>query len=107
MRNGVTKREPIPGNIEDYVGCIASTNLTATMRAKLVATSRELCLFETSPTPYEALRERGYDCVVGETFTLPTRDVLFMHFPIEENPNLPIYENKKANKKRKRGADSN
>lgn len=58
------------------------------MRAKLVAVSRELCLFETSPTPYEVLRAKGYDCVVGEIFTLPTRDVLFMYFPPDENKNI-------------------
>ena len=81
----VTLRQPIEGELEDYIGGIVSTNLTATMRARLVAVSRELCLFETSPTPNEVLRAKGYDCVVGEIFTLPTRDVLFMHFPPDEN----------------------
>ena len=107
MRNKVTKREALQGVVEDYVGCVVSPNLTATMRARLVATSRELSLFETSPTPYQALRDKGYDCVVGETFTLPTRDVLFMYFPPDENPNLPKYENTKIDKKRKRRAVSN
>ena len=88
MRNRVTKRIPIQGDLEDYIGCIASTNLTATCRAKLVAVSRELCLFETSPTPYDVLRDKGYDCVVGEIFTLSTRDVRSMYFPPEENENI-------------------
>jgi hypothetical protein len=84
----VTERKAIEGDLEDYIGGIVSTNLTATCRAKLVAVSRELCLFETSETPYEVLREKGYNCVVGELFTLSTRDVRFMYFPPEENKNI-------------------
>lgn len=84
----VTQRKPIEGDLEDYIGSIVSTNLTATMRAKLVAVSTELCLFETSETPYEALRDKGYNCVVGELFTLSTRDVRFMYFPPAENKNI-------------------
>jgi len=82
----VTKRSAIEGSLEDYIGCIASTNLTATMRAKLVAVSTELCLFETSETPYEQIKH--YNCVVGELFTLSTRDVRFMYFPPNENKNI-------------------
>lgn len=88
MRNRVTKRKPIQGDLEPYIGKIVSTNLTATLRAKLVAVSRELCLLETSPTPSEVLRAKGYDCVVGELFTLSTRDVRCMYFPPEENENI-------------------
>lgn len=102
--NKITKRVPIDGDLEDYIGCIVSTNLTATLRAKLVAVSRELCLFETSPTPNETLRAKGYDCVVGEIFTLPSRDVRFMYFPPEENKNIRK-DGKKIIKKRKRRAD--
>jgi len=97
MRNKVTKREPIKGNLEDYIGCIVSTNLTATMRAKLVAVSTELCLFETSETPYERIKH--YNCAVGETFTLPSRDVRFMYFPEEENDCLPITKKQNTNGK--------
>ena len=96
----VTERKPIEGNLEDYIGGIVSTNLTATMRAKLVAVSSELCLFETSPTPYEVLRNKGYDCVVGEIFTLSTRDVRFMYFPPDENKNIGN-NGKKTIKRRK------
>ena len=106
MRNRVTKRTPIKGDLEDYIGCIVSTPLTATMRAKLVAVSRELCLFETSPTPYDVLRDKGYDCVVGEIFTLSTRDVRFMYFPPEENPNIKK-DGKTIIKTRKRKESSN
>jgi len=102
MRNRVTKRVAIEGDLEDYIGCIASTNLTATLRAKLVAVSTELCLFETSETPYETLRDKGYNCVVGEIFTLPTRDVRFMYFPLDENENLGK-NGKKVNKRAKVG----
>lgn len=107
MRHKVTKRgEAMPGALEDYIGYVVSTPLTATMRAKLVAVSRELCLFETSPTANPRLREKGYDCVVGELFTLPSRDVLFMHFPPDENPKFP-YDKAKTNKTRKRRTSSN
>lgn len=101
----VTVRKPIEGNLENYIGGIVSTNLTATCRAKLVAVDTELCLFETSPTPYDVLRDKGYDCVVGELFTLSTRDVRFMYFPPDENKTIEN-NGKKINKRRKAGSVS-
>ncbi len=99
----VTQRKPIEGDLEDYIGCIASTNLVATLRAKLVAVSTELCLFETSETPYEQIKH--YNCAVGQTFTLSTRDVRFMYFPPAENKN--IGKDGKTIIKRRKGTSAN
>ncbi len=73
-----TKRKPIQGSLDKYIGHTASINIVATMRAKLIAVGDLLCLLETAPTPYP--NQQHYNCAVGQTFTLSTQDVRMLHW---------------------------
>jgi hypothetical protein len=78
MRRPITPRIPVVEDLKECVGKIVSTNISPTLRAKLIHFNRDLSTFEV----VEA-EENGpirYNTAVGQTFQMPTHMVVTMNF---------------------------
>jgi hypothetical protein len=78
MRRPITPRIQIVDDLKDCIGKVVSTNVSPTLRARLIKFNRDLSTFEV----VEA-EEGGpvkYNTAVGQTFEMPTQMAVTMNF---------------------------
>ena len=78
MGRPVTPRIQIVDDLKECIGKEVSTNISPTLRARLIHFNRDLSTFEV----IEA-NENGptkYNTAVGQTFQMPTRMAVTMNF---------------------------
>jgi hypothetical protein len=78
MRRSITPRIQVVDDLKDYIGKKVSTNISPTLRAKLVKFNRDLSTFEVTEAD-----ENGpvkYNTSVGQTFEIPTYMAVTLNF---------------------------
>ena len=78
MRRPITPRIQIVDDLKECIGKLVSTNVSPTLRARLIKFNRDLSTFEV----VEA-EEGGpvkYNTAVGQTFEMPTQMAVTMNF---------------------------
>jgi len=78
MGRPITPRIQIVDDLKDCIGKVVSTNVSPTLRARLIKFNRDLSTFEV----VEA-EEGGpvkYNTAVGQTFEIPTQMAVTMNF---------------------------
>ena len=74
----ITPRIQIVDDLKECIGKIVSTNLSPTLRARLVHFNRDLSTFEV--TEAEEGGPVKYNTAIGQTFQMPTQMVVTMKF---------------------------
>jgi hypothetical protein len=74
----VTPRIQIVDDLKECIGKIVSTNISPTLRARLIHFNRDLSTFEI--TEAEEGGPVKYNTAVGQTFQMPTQMVVTMKF---------------------------
>ena len=82
MNHNITKRINKIDNPENYIGCLVNTNLSPTIKARLVGVGERVSYFEVVETEYEKIK--CYNSTVGTIFDVPNHMVNSMDF-IHEN----------------------
>ena len=78
MRRLITPRIEVVDDLKECIGKIVSTNISPTLRARLIHFNRDLSTFEVTEA-----KEGGpikYNTAVGQTFQMPTQMVVTMNF---------------------------
>jgi hypothetical protein len=78
MRRSITPRIQVVDDLKDCIGKKVSTNISPTLRAKLVKFNRDLSTFEVTEAD-----ENGpvkYNTSVGQTFEIPTYMAVTLNF---------------------------
>ena len=78
MGRGITPRIKIVDDLKQCIGKIVSTNISPTLRAKLIHFNRDLSTFEV--TEAEEDGPTKYNTAVGQTFQMPTQMAVTMNF---------------------------
>jgi hypothetical protein len=78
MRRPITPRIQVVEDLKDCIGKKVSTNISPTLRARLLKFNRDLSTFEVTEAD-----ENGpvkYNSAVGQTFKIPTYMVVTLNF---------------------------
>jgi hypothetical protein len=78
MRRLITPRIQVVDDLKKCIGKIVSTNISPTLRARLIHFNRDLSTFEV--TEAEENGPVKYNTAVGQTFQMPTQMVVTMNF---------------------------
>jgi hypothetical protein len=78
MKRPITPRIKIVEDLKECVGKSVSTNLSPTLRAKLIRFNRDLSLFEISEADEDGPTK--YNSAAGKTFEIPTQMALTLKF---------------------------
>ena len=78
MNHNITKRINKIDNPENYIGCLVNTNLSPTIKARLVRVGERVSYFEVVETEYEKIK--CYNSTVGTIFDVPNNMVNSMDF---------------------------
>jgi hypothetical protein len=65
-------------NPKEYIGELVNTNLSPTLKARLISVGKETSYFEVVETDYETIKRNN--TAVGQKFDVPTRIVYSMDF---------------------------
>lgn len=78
MRRPITPRIQVVEDLKDCIGKKVSTNISPTLRARLLKFNRDFSTFEVAEAD-----ENGpikYNTAVGQTFEIPTHMAVTMNF---------------------------
>ena len=78
MRRLITPRIEVVDDLKECIGKVVSTNISPTLRARLIHFNRDLSTFEVTEAD-----ENGpvkYNTAVGQTFEIPTHMAVTMKF---------------------------
>jgi hypothetical protein len=78
MRRLITPRIEVVDDLKECIGKVVSTNISPTLRARLIHFNRDLSTFEV--TEAEENGPVKYNTAVGQTFQMPTQMVVTMNF---------------------------
>jgi hypothetical protein len=78
MRRPITPRIQVVEDLKDCIGKKVSTNISPTLRARLIHFNRDLSTFEV--TEAEEDGPVKYNTAVGQTFQMPTQMAVTMNF---------------------------
>ena len=66
---------------DNYIGKLVNTNLSPTLKARLISVGKITSYFEVVETDYETIKRNN--TAVGQKFDVPTHIVYSMDFEIE------------------------